>query len=76
MPWVQVPARRSSSVAPVAGEASRRQPALPLTVVVAEVATAAVHRVQMEADKLMQIYFSIGVMAPRVIPEAYRVEAG
>ncbi|HUG93009.1 MAG TPA: DUF502 domain-containing protein [Planctomycetaceae bacterium] len=33
----------------------------------------AVHRVDMEADKLMQIYFSIGVMAPRVIPPAYHV---
>lgn len=40
------------------------------------VPTVAVHRVQMEADKLMQIYFSIGVMAPRVIPEAYRSVQG
>ena len=33
---------------------------------------AAIHKVDMHVDALMQIYFSIGVMSPNVIPEKYR----
>ena len=30
-----------------------------------------VHKVDMKVDDLMQIYFSIGVMSPKVIPQKY-----
>jgi uncharacterized membrane protein len=33
---------------------------------------ASIHQVDMHVDALMQIYFSIGVMSPNVIPEKYR----
>jgi len=40
------------------------------------VPTSAVHRVDMSVDDLMQIYFSLGVMASQVVPERYRPSGG
>ena len=37
---------------------------------------ASVHKVDMRVDDLMQIYFSIGVMSSKVIPEKYVARAG
>jgi len=37
---------------------------------------ASVHKVEMHVDDLMQIYFSIGVMSSKVIPEKYVVRSG
>jgi len=37
---------------------------------------ASVHKVEMHVDDLMQIYFSIGVMSSKVIPEKYVARGG
>lgn len=37
---------------------------------------ASIHKVDMHVDALMQIYFSIGVMSPNVIPEKYVARTG
>ncbi len=39
------------------------------------VPTSMVREVEMELDSLMQIYFSLGVMATKTVPEAFRVPA-
>ncbi|MFC1597579.1 DUF502 domain-containing protein [Planctomycetota bacterium] len=38
--------------------------------------TSSVHKVDMTVDDLMQIYFSIGVMSSKIIPEQYRTTPG
>lgn len=46
---------------------------IPMSGGIVFVPTAQVHRVDMSVEDLMQIYFSIGVMSSKVIPEKYRV---
>jgi uncharacterized membrane protein len=46
---------------------------VPMSGGVVFVPVRAVHRVEMDVDDLMQIYLSIGVMAPKVIPQQYTV---
>jgi uncharacterized membrane protein len=46
---------------------------LPMTGAIVFVAVASVQRVDMHVDDLMKIYFSIGVMSSKVIPEQYVV---
>jgi uncharacterized membrane protein len=46
---------------------------LPMSGVVIMAATDSVQRVDMQVDDLMKICFSVGVMAPEVIPDEYEV---
>ncbi|MCE9556191.1 MAG: DUF502 domain-containing protein [Planctomycetes bacterium] len=46
---------------------------LPMSGGIVFVPVAKVQQLEMTVDDLMQVYFSLGMMSPRVIPEQYRV---
>lgn len=47
---------------------------LPMSGLIVFVATDSVYQIDMQVDALMKIYFSIGVISPKVIPDKYVVK--